>query len=167
MRFHFWEYVFFASTFGAVVFFPVSVPFFPLLRLTSTALILALAGISAFIALALHERNREKPTRARAFLAAAVTGCVALFASVAGKAMPPAFILWSISVILTMFTFGSILARRFFRRVERDFRRNAGYVIVIGLATNVAALLFILLATAFPPVLIATGVALITLVALL
>lgn len=167
MRFHFWEYIFFASAFGAIVFFPVSVPFLPLLHLAGTALVLALTGISAFAAFALHERNREKPTRVRAFAAAAVTGCVALFASVAGQALPPAFVLWSASVILVMFTFGSILARRFFRRVERDFRRNAGHVIVTALAANAAAMLFMLLAAAFPPILIATGVAVITLVALL
>lgn len=178
MRFYFFEYVFFASAFGVVVFFPVASPLFSTLANPTTALILALTGISAFAGLALYQRNlgtglalyeknRANRTRVRTFIAALVVGCVALFASIAGQVMPPTFVLWGVNAILTAFTFGSILARRFFRRVERDFRRNAAHIIVTGLATQAAALLFVYLFAAFPPVLIATGVAIIALVAFL
>lgn len=167
MRFYFWEYVFFASAFGAVVFFPAASPLLPTLALPSTALILALTGMSAFAALALYDKSRAHRARAWAFVIAAVTGCVALFASIAGQTTQPAFVLWFVNIILASLTFGAILARRFFRRVERDFRRNAGHIIVTGLAIQAAAMICMLLAAVFPPILIATSVAVIALVALL
>ncbi len=81
--------------------------------------------------------------------------------------MPPVFILWSANVVLALFTFGSILARRFFRRVERDFARNIGHVIVIGIATQAVAFFFTLVSTIFPPILIGAAVAVVAYSALL
>lgn len=167
MRFHFWEYVFFASAFGTVIFFPYATPLFSFLTQPVTVFVLGLTGISAFAALAIHEKNREKRARLRTLAAALLIGCVALLISFAGRAMPPVFILWSANVVLALFTFGSILARRFFRRVERDFARNIGHVIVIGIATQAVAFFFTLVSTIFPPILIGAAVAVVAYSALL
>ena len=167
MRFTFFEYVFFISAFGTVAFFPAALPFMPLLALPTTALTVACMGIFAFIGLTLHEKKRGEKTPRITLCIAAIAGCVALLISIMGRATSPAFALWSLNAILATFTFGSILARQFFRRVERDFRRNASHALVIGLAINAAGLLAANLFTVFPPTLVAILTAIITCIALI
>lgn len=167
MRFNFFEYAFFASAFGTIALFPPALPFLPYLTLPTVALILALAGGAVLLTLALYGKQVAHPTRKRAFACAFVAGCAALFISIAGRSLPPPFICWSIVGFLAIFTFGSILARRFFRHVENDFRRNFGHIIVISLATNAAVLVLTYFFATFPPIIAGIATAAVTLVALL
>ncbi len=166
MRFRFWEYVFFVSAFGTVVFFPAAKPLMPLLAVPVYALDAALAALTALGALALYERTMGSRTRRQALAVAAITGCAAVLVSIGGYMSAPEFALWSLNAAIAACTFGSILARRFFRRVERDFRRNAAHVLALGLAVNAAGLLAAYLLVLFPPVMIGVLVAIVTFVAL-
>lgn len=167
MRFRFWEYVFFASAFGTVVFFPAAQPLMPLFAIPAYALNAALTGLAGLGALALYERTMDKRTRRQALAVAAVTGLTAVLLASSGQASSPEFALWSLNAAIAACTFGSILARRFFRRVERDFRRNMAHVLALGLAVNAAGLLAAYLLVLFPPVMIGILIAGVTLVALL
>ena len=167
MRFTFFEYVFFTSAFGTLAFFPAARPLLPLLALSPITFSITLTGLAAFLWLWLYEKTSEKPTRARAAAVAILTGCIAILINATSTVSSPAFALWSLNAVLATFTFGSIIARRFFRRVERDFRRNASHILVIGLTINAAGFLATNLFTAFPPVLIAILTAVITFIALL
>lgn len=166
MRFHFWEYVFFVSAFGTVVFFPAARDLMPLLAVPTYALNAALAGLATLTGLTLYETSRGNRTRKQSLIVAALTGCTAVLVSIGGHISSPEFALWSLNAAVAVCTFGSILARRFFRRVERDFRRNAAHVLVLGLAVNAAGLLAAYLLVLFPPVMIGALVAIVTFVAL-
>ncbi|MSR73488.1 MAG: hypothetical protein EXS60_00270 [Candidatus Pacebacteria bacterium] len=167
MHFRFWEYVFFVSAFGTVVFFYGARDLMPLLAIPAYAFNAGFAGIVALLGLALYERSMGSRTRKQALIIAAATGCVAVLVSMGGHASSPEFALWSLNAAIAVCTFGSILARRFFRRVERDFRRNAAHVLALGLAFNTAGLLTAHLLVLFPPIMIGVLMATITLVALL
>lgn len=167
MRFRFWEYVFFVSSFGTVVFYPAARPLMPLLKIPAYALGAALAGIAALAALTLYERTIGSRTRKQAFAVAAVTGLAVALLATAGQTSSPEFALWSLNAAVAVCTFGSILARRFFRRVERDFRRNAVHVLLAGLIANTAGLFIAYLLNVFPPVMIGILIAILTLIALL
>lgn len=166
MRFRFWEYVFFVSAFGTVVFFPAAKPLLPLFAIPAYALNASLTGLFVLAALALYERSIGSRTRKQSLAIAALAGCAAVLLSMGGKASSPEFALWWLNGGVALCTFGSILARRFFRRVERDFRRNAAYVLVIGLAVNAAGLLAAYLSAIFPPVMVGILAAIVTFVAL-
>lgn len=167
MHFRFWEYVFFVSAFGTVAFFPAAKPLIPLLAVPVYALDAALAAITVLAGLALYERSAGNRTRKQALAVAAITGCAAVLVSILGYMSAPEFALWSLNAAIAVCTFGSILARRFFRRVERDFRRNAVHVLALGLAVNAVGLLASYLLVLFPPVMIGVLVAIITFAALL
>ncbi len=167
MRFHFWEYVFFVSAFGTVVFFPAAQDLMPLLAVPAYAFNAALAGIAALAGLTLYETSRGNRTRKRSLIIAALAGCTAVLISTGGYASSPEFALWSLNAAVAVCTFGSILARRFFRRVERDFRRNAAHVLALGLAMNAVGLLGAHLLVLFPPVIIGVLFATLTFAALL
>jgi lysylphosphatidylglycerol synthetase-like protein (DUF2156 family) len=167
MRFTFFEYVFFVSAFGTLALFTGAQNLLPLLTLPAYAFTIALTGITTLIGLTLYEKNQAHSTRKKAFGIAALTGCVALLISMLGQATSAAFALWSLNAVLAVFTFGSILARRFFRRVERDFRRNMAHILVIGLAINMIGLFAANTFAVFPPVMTGILTAAITLVALL
>ena len=166
MRFTFFEYVFFVSAFGTLAFFPSARPLLPLLTLPTIVFSITLTGLAAFTWLWLYEKIKGNPTRARVAVVAVLAGCVAILINATGALSSPEFALWSLNAVLAAFTFGSIIARRFFRRVERDFRRNASHILIIGLAINAAGLLAANLFTIFPPVLIAILTAVITFIAL-
>lgn len=167
MRFQFFEYVFFVSAFGTLAFFPAARDLMPLLALPAYALNVALIGITALVALALYEKNHTHPTHKKALIIAAIAGCVALLISILGQASSIAFAAWSLNATLAVFTFGSILARRFFRRVERDFRRNMVHVLIAGLAINTVGLFAIHFFTTFPPIMMGIFTAIITFIALI
>ncbi len=167
MRFRFWEYVFFVSAFGTIAFFPAARGMMPLLTLPAYALNAALTGLLALLALTLYERSAGRRTRKQSLAIAAITGCVAALASTGGQTSSPEFALWSLNAVIAVCAFGSILARRFFRRVERDFRRNMAHILAIGLAFNAAGLLAAHLLTLFPPIMIGILTAIVTLVVLL
>ncbi len=166
MRFRFWEYVFFASTFGAVVFFPAARPLMPLFALPAYALTAALLGLAALTGLTLYEWSVGNRTRSQALAIAAVTGLTAVLLATAGQTSSPEFAVWSLNAGLAVCTFGSILARRIFGRVERDFRRNAVHVLALGLTVNAIGLFAAYLLVLFPPVMIGILVAAVTFVAL-
>ena len=166
MRFTFFEYVFFVSAFGTLAFFPSARPLLPLLTLPAVTLSITLTGLATFAWFWLYEKTSAQPTRARAVVIAVLAGCVVILINATGSLSSPAFALWSLNAVLATFSFGSILARRFFRRVERDFRRNASHILIIGLAINAAGLLAVNLFTVFPVVLIAILTAVITFIAL-
>jgi|GEM_PF-2465330 len=167
MRFRFFEYIFFVSTFGAITLFPFITPFTPLLRVAGIALLIFLTATSLILTLGSAWKNIQKKSIEHSVLTALIAGCTALFAGYAMYYIPPLFLGWGIVVCIATLTFGSILAHRFLNRIEKDFRRNSMHVILISLASNailICALAFI--ATLIPPV---AGIltALITLAALL
>ena len=167
MRFYFFEYVFFASALGTLALLPTAFPFMPYLALPAVALILSLAGITTLGTLSLSKKQKAHPARKTALAAGLLAGCAAFFTSIAGQSLPPIFIAWAIAALIATLTFGSILARRFFRRVERDFVRNIGHVFAVSLIGNAVLLALVSFFASFPPPLSAVVTTLITVVALI
>lgn len=151
MRFRFFEYVFFASAFGVVALFPATRPFMALLHLPAAMLILTLTGIATLSALALVSRIMSRPMRGSIIPTAFAMGCSAFFISAAGYVLPPVFVTWGLMMLIATFTFGSILARRFFRRVEKDFRKNIGHIMLVGLASSAITLILAFFFATLPP----------------
>ena len=162
MRFNFFEYVFFVSTLGAIALFPSARPFLPLLALPAVALVLSLAGITLLINLTLYRKQLTHPMQKRALICAFIAGCTAVLISIAGQSLTPIFIAWAITALCAVFTFGSILARRFFRHVEKDFRRNFSHIMIMSLVANILILALIYCLTLFPPIMAGAVIAIMT-----
>lgn len=167
MRFRFFEYAFFVSAFGAVAFFPAARPFLPLLRVPAVVSLIALTGACLITALAIAHKNTARPSRTLAIFSAITAGCGAIFASIASQSLAPAFVAWGTMACIAALTFGSVLARRFFRRVEKDFRRNMGHVMALSLAGNAILLVLMAFFSSVSPAVAGTITAAITLAALL
>ncbi len=164
MRFRFWEYVFFASAFGAVALLPAALPSMPFLAVPVAAFTLALASCSLVAALALYGKRTPNGQK---LLCALVAGAGALLLSGAEEWMPVPFVAWSVAAAVAVLTFGAILARRFFRRVERDFRHNFVHVMAVGIAVNAIGLTLAFFFAVFNPVFVGMTAAAVTLVSLL
>ncbi len=167
MRFNFFEYAFFVSAFGTLALFTAAQNFLPLLTLPTYVFIIALTGFMVLLGLATYERNYIHHTRKKSFILAALAGCVALLISMLGQASSAAFALWSLNMALAVFTFGSIIARRFFRHIKHDFHRNTKHILIVGLAINTLGFFAAHLFTAFPPIMMGILTAIVTLIALL
>lgn len=167
MRFRFFEYVFFVSAFGTVALFPAALPFMAFLRVAGAVAAITVTGISLIAALGIAWKNAARKSRALAAWGALAAGCAGLAASVAGQSMPPVFVAWGIVAFVAVLTFGAILARRFFRRVERDFRRNIAHVAALGLAANAVLLVLAAFCAALPPIVAGAVTAIVTFAALL
>lgn len=167
MRFNLFEYVFFVSAFGTLALFIAAQNFLPLLTLPAYAFIVALTGLMALLGLAIYEKSHASRTGKKSLLLAALSGCVALLMSMLGQATSAGFALWSLNMTLAIFTFGSILARSIFGRVDRDFRRNMAHVLIASLIINAIGFFAAHFFAAFPPIMVGILTATITLVALL
>ena len=163
---HYWEAVFFTGLFGAIALYPAAQGFFP--RVLSDAPLFTLliaTGIAAFLTLVVyfefHERRRTRYVTACAFNAALTVA----FLGTLTHTLTPQALLWFLDALLALFTFGYIVSKHLFQRVERDFLRRAHHIILTGFVLNALTLLFMAVLTVFPAGLIAliTGASLFTL----
>jgi hypothetical protein len=151
MRFRLFEYIFLSGAIGTLALFPLIKPFLPILMVPTAMLFVALTASGTLGAIALFGRHANHPRRATAGVAALLAGCGAFFASASAHFMPSIFVAWAILASAAILSFGAILARRFFRHVEKDFRRNAAHAIIVGLMGAGATLAVTSFAGSVPP----------------
>lgn len=156
----YWESVFFAGLFGFIALYPGIISDISYATENPTLfLLLSTASIALFLTLVFY--NEFHAGRRSCYLAASAA-LAALAIISAGFSLfftTPTLLVWFLDAALALFSFGYIIAKHLFRRIERDLRTHAPRIILRGLTITLIALLIAHTLIIFPIGLIALIIA--------
>ncbi len=149
MKLGLWELLFFSSLIGAIIFYPLAWRDFDyFLNNNYNFFILTLASLLFFFDSWIV--SLEKRGGWWLLLRFLLVFIALILAGMAVEITSPIFTLWFASIILTLLSFGYIIAFHLFRRAERDLISKWKEIISVSLAVNFFRLVVVFLLAFFP-----------------
>ncbi len=154
MNLNLWELLFFSSFIGAIIFYPLAWRDFDyFLGNNYNFFVLTLASLLFFFDSWII--SLEKKGGQWLLLRFSLAFIALILAGMAIEITNPIFALWFASVVLTLLSFGYIIAFHLFEKTGRDLMSKWKEIISLGLAVNFFRLIVVLLLAFFPIALIA------------